>query len=145
MAIDNLIRVLQASIAPCVLISGLALLLLSMTNRLARPIDRIRILSGELRRIPKEEGASLREQIKILFKRCQLLQAAITFTTVSILLVSIIILTLFSNYIFNMHSELLVEIFFMASLMCLIIAVIYFLWDIRFSLHSIKIEIDKHI
>ena len=144
MSIDDLIKVLQASIAPCVLISGLALLLLSMTNRLARPIDRIRLLSGELRRIPKEEGTSLREQIKILYKRCHLLQTSITFTMVSILLVSVIILILFSTYIFNIHLESLVEIFFMGSLICLIAAVVYFIWDIRFSLRSVKIEIDKH-
>ena len=145
MSIDNLIKVLQASIAPCVLVSGLALLLLSMTNRLARPIDRIRLLSGELKRASKEDGLSLREQIKILYKRCRLLQTSITFTTVSILFVSLIILMLFSTYIFNIHLELLVEIFFMGSLICLIVAVIYFIWDIRFSLHSVKIEIDKHI
>ncbi|MCX6656513.1 MAG: DUF2721 domain-containing protein [Candidatus Bathyarchaeota archaeon] len=31
--------------APCVLISGVGLLVLSMTNRLGRPLDRIRALT----------------------------------------------------------------------------------------------------
>ena len=103
MTIENLIGILQASIAPCVLISGLALLLLSMVNRLSRPIDRIRLLCGEVKRSLAEDLPLLREQITILYKRCQLLQSAITLTTLSIFLVSVIILILFLTYIFNIH------------------------------------------
>ncbi len=38
----DFVQVLQASIAPCVMISGVGLLLLSFSNRLSRPLDRVR-------------------------------------------------------------------------------------------------------
>jgi hypothetical protein len=41
MVLDSMSTILQAAIAPTVLISGIGLLLLSMTNRYARPLDRL--------------------------------------------------------------------------------------------------------
>ncbi|WP_345111750.1 DUF2721 domain-containing protein [Candidatus Villigracilis vicinus] len=43
-SIQELIPVLQTAIGPVILISGVGLLLLSMTNRLSRVIDRARNL-----------------------------------------------------------------------------------------------------
>jgi hypothetical protein len=44
-SVSQLIPVLQTAIGPVILISGVGLLLLTMTNRLGRVIDRSRILS----------------------------------------------------------------------------------------------------
>jgi hypothetical protein len=48
-SLTELIPVLQMAIGPVILISGVGLLLLSMTNRLGRVIDRARLLYRELR------------------------------------------------------------------------------------------------
>lgn len=48
-SVAELVPVLQVSIGPVILISGVGLLILSMTNRLGRVIDRGRILDRELR------------------------------------------------------------------------------------------------
>jgi len=142
MNIDNIIEILQASIAPCVLISGLGLLLLSMTNRLARPIDRIRVLNKELRSDSGRGSPGSREQILILFKRCQLLQRAIAWTVVSIFLVSIIILALFFAFFFSINIEFLIKALFTGSLVSLITSLAFFLRDIHLTLNSLKIEIQ---
>jgi hypothetical protein len=47
-SLTEVISVLQTAIGPVILISGVRLLLLSMTNRLGRVIDRARVLSREL-------------------------------------------------------------------------------------------------
>ncbi len=145
MGIDTLTRILQASIAPCVLISGLGLLLLSIANRLGRPIDRIRLLCSELKTSSLEESANLKEQISILYKRCQLLQTSVALIVISVFFVSVIILLLFSTHIFYLHLENLIELLFMASLICLISSLVFFLLDIRAALHSVTIEIKKYI
>lgn len=145
MAIDNLIRIMQMSIAPCVLISGAGLLLLSMVNRLSRPIDRIRLLCKELKAAPEKEQPVLKEQIAILFKRCVLLQVAIALATASIIGVSLLILILFSVFVFHLYLESTIEFFFSASLLCLILSLVFFLLDIRIALRSIKIEINRYI
>ena len=48
MLISQLLPTLQVAIGPVVLISGIGLLILSMTNRFGRVIDRGRILAREL-------------------------------------------------------------------------------------------------
>lgn len=47
--LPDLLPSLQIAIGPVILVSGVSLLLLSMTNRLGRVIDRARDLSIELR------------------------------------------------------------------------------------------------
>ena len=47
--LSDLIPTLQLAIGPMILISGVGLLLLSMTNRFGRIIDRARLLAAELR------------------------------------------------------------------------------------------------
>ena len=48
LSVAQLIPVLQTAIGPTILISGVGLLLLTMTNRLARTIDRTRATAREL-------------------------------------------------------------------------------------------------
>jgi Protein of unknown function (DUF2721) len=53
--VHELIPVLQVAIGPVILISGVGLLLLTLTNRYGRTIDRSRLLVGELRECSEED------------------------------------------------------------------------------------------
>ena len=140
---DDLIRVLQASFAPCVLISGLGLLLLTLTNRIAKPIERIRLLCRELERAQEKETPALREQVRILYRRARLLQASIALLVASIFFVSVLMFMLFSAFVFHVPVEFLVKLLFMASLVCLMTALLFFMMDVRMALNSIKVEINR--
>ena len=48
LAHTELIPILQSAVGPVILISGVGLLLLSMTNRFGRVVDRARILAGSI-------------------------------------------------------------------------------------------------
>src|ERR1017187_2945916 len=50
------VQILTASIAPVIVISGVGLLLLSITNRYGRAIDRARLLARELSDSDPESG-----------------------------------------------------------------------------------------
>jgi hypothetical protein len=71
MDVHNLVQVLQGAVGPLFLISGAGLLPLSMTNRLARPIDRIRQLPGELPGAPAEQRPFIEGRIEIFARRCR--------------------------------------------------------------------------
>ena len=86
MRISELLPILQMAIGPVILISGVGLLLLSMTNRYARVIDRARQLADALRDFPKAHNRQLSEQLRILSRRARLVRASITLATVSVLL-----------------------------------------------------------
>jgi hypothetical protein len=143
MDITDLIVILQTSMAPCVLISGVGLLVLSMTNRLGRPLDRIRALTGELKLAEGEQKRILLEEVDILYRRAKLLQVAVTFSVLSIFFVATIILSLFVTATFGVGLEGLIEVLFSASLISLVVSLILFVWDIQLGLNSIKIEIDR--
>jgi hypothetical protein len=63
--LNELIPVLQVAIGPVILISGISLLLLTLTNRFGRTIDRSRQLVHEMRESPANEQ-QLAGQVEIL-------------------------------------------------------------------------------
>ena len=143
MNISDLILVLQTSMTPCVFISGVGLLVLSMTNRLGRPLDRIRALTSSFEQAEAEQKRVLLEEIDILYRRAKLLQVAVTFAVLSIFFVGTIILFLFITATFGVSLEGLIEALFSVSLISLVISLVLFLWDIQLGLNSIKLEIDR--
>ena len=143
MNISDLLTVLQTSLAPCVLISGVGLLVLSMTNRLGRPLDRIRALTGEISKAEGDQKKVLLEEIDILYRRARLLQAAVTFSVLSIFFVATIIFSIFVTVMFGVGLEGLIVIQFSASLIALVASLVLFVWDIQLGLNSIKLEINR--
>ena len=93
--VNELIPVLQTAIGPVVLISGIGLLILSMTNRLGRVIDRGRSLAREFPEHPVQLHSQLKAQLLILSHRARLLRNAITLATLSVLSAAALIIVLF--------------------------------------------------
>lgn len=145
MSPTSLGTILQASIAPCVLISGVGLVLLALTNRLGRPIDRVRELCGEFRHAPAEEKAVLTQEIKILYRRCHLMRLSVIFATLSIFAVAMIILAFFVTYAFGLWIANLVKSLFTGSLICLMLSLGFFLADVHQALGSLRIEVREHL
>jgi hypothetical protein len=141
--LTTLIQTLQASIAPCVLISGFGFLILTMSNRLGRSIDRIRELKEEMDNAVGVAKKKRKDQIKILYERCKLLQLAITFVICSIFCVSLIVLMVFFSLKFLLPLTVLIEVCFILSMVFLISGLSCFLIDIQRGLNSIKIELES--
>ena len=127
MAPQQLILVLQTSVAPCVIISGVGLLVLSMTNRFGRPIDRIAcLLAVELEKTPENEREPIKDQIKLLYRRALLLQRAIIFSVLSIFLVATVILGLFLDSLLGLGLEMAIELLFAGSVVCVVVGLAFF-------------------
>jgi Protein of unknown function (DUF2721) len=138
----DFVQVLQASIAPCVMISGGGLLLLSFAQRLSRPLDRVRQLKKEYEQAPVEQKEVLFQQIEIFFRRCCILRTAVGALTVSLIFIALVILSLFISLTFKIvFLKLLVKLLFVLSLISIIVALIYFFWDVMVTLKSIRLEI----
>ena len=92
-AVAQLIRILTASIAPVIMISGVGLLLLSMSNRYGRVIDRARELTKDLDATQMDATQEdtrrqlLVEQVQIIYRRARILRLAIILSSASILFV----------------------------------------------------------
>lgn len=144
--IDSLTELLTLSISPVALISGVGLLLLSMTNRLGRTIDRARILINDMKTvIDEQEKENLVREIKILYNRSNILRISITFMSSSIFFLSFIIICLFSMFIFDMNLGTLVIVLFMLSMLCMTISIAFFILDLFITLKALKLNIETHI
>jgi hypothetical protein len=137
-------KLLQLSVIPVVLISGVGLLLLSFTNRIARTIDRSRALAKEMRSISDEEQIQANEQLKILIRRSEYLRAAISFAALSILFASLMITGLFFLLFLQWPTEHFVLLCFFISVLSIIGSMGLFLMDIFLTLKALKLEVARN-
>lgn len=143
MIIDDFIKILQASVAPVVLISSVGFLLITLNNRLGRSVDRIRTLCDEILKSEEKHVPFLEKQIDILYRRCKLLQTSIVFSILVVVCVSVIILILFSTFVSHTNLIWLAEFLFSVALLSLILSLLFYLRDVVTSLLSITIEIQR--
>lgn len=140
-SISELIPVIQTAIGPMILISGVGLLLLSMTNRLGRVIDRVRILSHEIDSAPEEIKKHQTEQMIILFQRARLIRLAIALTSISALSAAILIIVIFLLALLKLDLPWLMAGLFIVCMGSLIGALIAFIKDINRTLLALKLEV----
>jgi len=88
---QQFLNFLQSCIAPVALVSGIGLLLLTLTNRLGRTIDRTRNLVTELDSNVTKKRNQKETEIRILFRRSNLLKNSIGSKVISIMSSSLII------------------------------------------------------
>lgn len=143
MTVAELIPVLQVAIGPVVLISGVGLLILSLTNRLGRVIDRGRSLAGELREAPKKRRQTAAEQLHILSRRARLLQRAILFSVLCVLFAAVLIITLFFTAAMHFEDAWLVGGLFVCALGSLVASLIAFLQELNQSLIAFHLDIGE--
>lgn len=142
--LTEIVPFLQTAIGPVILISGVGMLLLVMTNRFGRAVDRSRQLMVELRKAEAggaEDREALRDQVRILFRRARLLRRAIGLASGSVLWSALLIVTLFVAALAGWPAAGLVEAQFIGSLLSLIGAVVLFLRDIHLSLVALRLEL----
>jgi len=139
--VAQLIPILQTAIGPVILISGVGLLLLTMTNRLGRVIDRSRILSADLMSASDVARPALQAQLGILWNRARLIRAAITLAALSALFAAILIIVLFFTALWQLETAWLIGALFVLCMACLIASLGLFIHDVNQSLAALKLEL----
>ena len=151
MSVDaKIFSVIQAMLSPAVMISCSGLLLLALTPKLGRVIDRIRLLNQEKTSIAKKQKLedidherldSIEQQIKMLVFRAQLLKRssgavmlAILFFVVTSAFIGIASVTSFGAVTFTLVA-------FMLGMLFVFAGVGFAYWEIRISHDTIKEEI----
>ena len=129
----NVFEALQLAVSPVILISAYGLLLLSMTNRLGRAIDRARQLVLE--------GSAKEEQIAIIARRAVWIRRAIVFVSLALIAAALHVLVLFGSVHLPVNVGPSVSVLFIGSLVCLVVGLIYFLVDIFASLQAMEAEL----
>jgi hypothetical protein len=135
--LEALTRVMQASISPVALISGVGLLILSQTNRFSIVTDRLRRLTSSREEI-KADPARATRQITILLQRARVLRLAISAALICVLLAGMMVLLIFAVAALDVPLQALVLLFFGLSLISLIASLLLFLRDMHLSLKAVE-------
>ena len=130
---SNIVSALQTAISPVILISGLGLLLLTMTNRLGRAIDRARALSASSG-TPRPE---VKAQMDVLMLRAQMLRWAILLAVVSSLCAALLVILLFINTLLGANLTDFISGLFIFCMVALIGSLLFFMRDVNLSLKAL--------
>ncbi len=137
--IADISHVIQLSIAPVFLLTGVAALLGVLTSRLARVIDRARKLEDLLPHISGDKEKHVHDELHTLSKRAKLINRAISMATSCALLICLVIVGLFAAAFSNTRIELYIGWLFVASMFALIGALVVFLREIYVATAALRI------
>ena len=141
-SLQQIIPELRDAIGPVILISGVGLLLLTMTNRLGRAIDRARLLKHELAVRTGHERDQTVAQVTILYRRARIIRLSITLAATSAALAAVLIVSLFLTALLEAQAGLLIGLLFVACMVALFASLAAFICDINLSLHALKLELE---
>jgi hypothetical protein len=141
-SLEQIIPQLRDAVGPVILISGVSLLLLTLTNRLGRAIDRARQLTHELAVHTGLDWARTQAQVDIIFRRARIIRLAILFSVLSALLAAVLVVTLFVSAWLQWQQGWMLGVIFVGCLLSLCASLITFMGDINLSLHALKLELS---
>jgi len=142
---ESLVEFFQSTISPLVLISGVGLILLSLTNRLARTIDRSREMVAEIEDENSIDKHNKKTQLRILVKRSYILKYSITSISFSILCSSLIIPVLLVIYLFQIDIAILGKLFFLLSIIGIVFSAVFLFLDVSLTLKALELEVKDLI
>jgi hypothetical protein len=145
--INVVAHIIQQAVAPVFLLTGVGAILGVLTNRLARIVDRWRVLderhsTGRVQGILLADGEShaitaLRQELAVLRQRRNWIHRAITLCTICALLVCLVIATLFLGTEVGVDPSRLVVLLFVTAMLSLICGLLCFLREISLAASGI--------
>lgn len=128
-----LAQAIQLSLAPVFLLASMSGLLMVLTNRLTRLIDRARVLQEQGRDSGQDTGRSGRLELQGQKQRMGLILKAIGFCTVTMLLVALVVAIVFISVVAQIDLALVVVPLFVLAMLCLMVAVLLFLREVQLA------------
>ena len=142
LSLMQLVPILQLAIGPVILISGVGLLLLTLTNRFGRMVDRSRTIIHELLKGGQTPDVTdnLQAQVAILHRRARILRLSITLAAVTVLGVGVLSLGLFLAAFLELQIVGLLVAIFCIAILGLIGSMGAFIADMNLSLKAAQLD-----
>ena len=135
----NVVHVIQLAVAPVFLLSGIGVLLTVLTNRLARIIDRARLLEDRLHGSPDDRRREMEAEMGQLSHRARMVNIALTLGTSAALLVCLVIALLFLGSVLHADLEAVISVMFVTAMAALVGCLTIFLREIYLGTAQLRI------
>ena len=142
---ESILPIIQLSITPVILISGLGALYISLTNRMGRIVDRTRNLAGLMRQANEEDRKFLEAQLLIMFRRAKIMRFSMTTITSSMFISGLLVIVIFISALSRIEMVALILGLFATSMCCLLAGLAAFLRDLFVSLHAVQVEVVRAV
>ena len=124
--VTTVAHVIQLAVAPVFLLTGIGAILNVITNRLARIVDRSRVLANASEPIKPEYTL----EMMLLTHRTRWIHWAVSLCTMSALLICIVIVALFLGSVTGFEPSNTVSLLFISAMFTLITGLLCFLREI---------------
>lgn len=127
--VTTVAHAIQMAVAPVFLLTGVGAILAVITNRLARIVDRSRVLNAS----SDHKQSVHKEEIAMLALRARWVHWAVSLCTMSALFICIVIAALFVGSEIGMDPSRAVSLLFILAMLSLISGLLCFLREIHLS------------
>ena len=135
-SISSISSIIATSVAPVFLLAAVGAILNVYSQRLARVVDKYERINARLDNLnekSEKKRESLIVRLKFYAKRVRIISNAITFCTLTGLLISLVIVVLFSSMLLDFHIDIVIAILFIAAMLSLAISLSLFLKEVLYA------------
>jgi hypothetical protein len=133
-------RIIQLAVAPVFLLAGVGAFLNVCASRLARIVDRGRVLEPLILASRGPEHDRLIGELRTVDRRMRLVSSAITATVASAVLVCAVVVLLFAAALVGLHAGTPIALLFIGSMVTLAIGLSIFLIETRVAARAIRVR-----
>ena len=138
--LGDISNIIQLAIAPVFLLTGVGGNLLVLTNRLARIIDRSRVLEDRIAAAADTRQPEYLTEIEILYRRARLINGAITLSTSCALFICVVIAALFIGDALGLDLTTFIAMLFVVAMLALIGSFVYLLREIFVATSTLTVR-----
>ena len=142
---DEIAHIIQLSIAPVFLLTGVGTLLNVLSGRLARIIDRARALEQRLEMKGAPHPLAIVNELRVLERRGKLIYNAVKLSTISALSVCFVIAALFASSMLRFSVHLIVSGLFIAAMVTSIVSLFLFVREVYFAIETFEIALPAEM
>lgn len=139
-AISSIAQTIQLAIAPVFLLAGIGAILNVLAGRLARVVDRARVLEKLHARSDGEEHFRYVRELRIIDQRMRLANIAIALIVSSAIVVCLLVALLFITQLAGLAFRVAVAVAFVLGMALLIAGLVLFLIEINLALRGVGVR-----
>lgn len=139
--VTDVAHVIQLSVAPVFLLTSIGTILSVLSNRLARIVDRARVLRDRLPTVTEAERARLQDEAAMLLRRRRYVHVAITLGTLAALFVSLVIASAFVGALWGVNVAVAEATLFLLALAAFVGALLTFLREVLAAAGGVYLEV----
>ena len=140
--VSTIAHLIQLSIAPVFLLAGVGAILNVLANRLARVVDRVRLLEAEFAGASPVRQQLARSELTRLGKRMKLVNWSITACTASALCICLVVAIMFVGGLGEIGAGRFIAALFVMAMALLTTALVLFLLEVRMASRTLRVHYE---